>query len=164
LNLVIKYSDRLNIEIYINKSRLTKLTDHIWLPKIIENKFKISSDLNKALRPPVFGREAYEIFGNSKIIFNAGVDMSGGEKGNMRCFESLGCGALLLSDYGAYPDGMVNGLTIKTYKNKIELKNFLDAIIGGEWQKYKEVSVRGHEMLKEIYSKEIQLEKFKDLI
>ena len=90
--------------------------------------------------------------------------MSGGEKGNMRCFESLGCGALLLSDSGLYPEGMIDGKTIKTYKSKFELENFMDSMVGGEWQKYKELSNRGHEMVKEVYSKAIQFRKFQELI
>jgi hypothetical protein len=38
----------------------------------------------------------------------------------MRCFEATGCGALLLSDEGNYPEGMGGRQTISTYESGIE--------------------------------------------
>jgi hypothetical protein len=32
----------------------------------------------------------------------------------MRCFEAIGCGALLVSDAGCYPDGMKPDETMET--------------------------------------------------
>jgi len=41
--------------------------------------------------------------------------MAGADRGNMRCFEALVVGSLLLSDQGNYPEGMKDGQTIATY-------------------------------------------------
>ena len=60
-------------------------------------------------KPPVFGRQLYELIGSSKIVLNGAIDMAGTDRGNMRCFEAMGCGALLVSDAGGYPDGMQPG-------------------------------------------------------
>ncbi len=46
--------------------------------------------------------------------------MAGNERGNMRCFEAMGCGALMVSDRGIYPSGMSNGQTILTYENSVD--------------------------------------------
>jgi hypothetical protein len=33
----------------------------------------------------------------------------------MRCFEAMGCGALLVSDAGNYPEAKTEGVTLQTY-------------------------------------------------
>jgi hypothetical protein len=49
---------------------------------------------------------ALRLIGSSKIVRSGAIDMAGADRGNMRCFEAMGCGALLLSDEGNYPEGM----------------------------------------------------------
>src|SRR5258708_36033204 len=39
-------------------------------------------------------------------IFNGAIDMAEEDRGNLRCFEAMGCGALMISDRGRYPKGM----------------------------------------------------------
>ena len=48
-------------------------------------------------------------------MLNGAIDMAGPDRGNMRCFEAMGCGALLVSDVGNYPVGMEAGVTMETY-------------------------------------------------
>ena len=50
-----------------------------------------------------------------EIFLNGAVDMAGQDRGNMRCFEAMGCGSLLLSDEGNYPASMVAGDNLVTY-------------------------------------------------
>ena len=64
----------------------------------------------------MFGQQLYELIGSSKIVLNGAIDMAGMDRGNMRCFEAMGCGALLVSDAGKYPEGMDQGETISTYE------------------------------------------------
>src|SRR5262245_42085231 len=64
---------------------------------------------------PVFGLELFGARAREKSVLNGAIDMVGNERGNMRCFEAMGCGALLLSDEGKYPDGMVPERTLITY-------------------------------------------------
>ena len=47
--------------------------------------------------------------------------MAGGDRGNMRCFEATGCGAVLLTDSGSYPEGFVDGETMLTYSSPDEI-------------------------------------------
>ena len=64
---------------------------------------------------PIFGRDYYEALSTAKIVPNGAIDMAGADRGNMRCFEALGAGSLLLSDQGNDRDGMRDGETIVTY-------------------------------------------------
>ena len=66
-------------------------------------------------REPIFGRDYYEALSTAKIVLNGASDMSGPDRGNMRCFEALGGGALLLTDDGNYPNGMTDGQTMAAY-------------------------------------------------
>ena len=48
-------------------------------------------------------------------MLNGAIDMADRDRGNMRCFEAMGCGALLVSDDGNYPQGMSPGETMRAY-------------------------------------------------
>ena len=97
--------------------RLTKLAESAigaWLPL---QKHRRPDAIAKIAKPPVFGRPLYELIGSSKIVLNGAIDMAGEDRGNMRCFEAMGCGALLVSDAGRYPEGMEAGETMSVYQN-----------------------------------------------
>jgi hypothetical protein len=64
-----------------------------------------------------FGRDYYQLLSSAKVVLNGAIDVSGEDRGNMRCFEAMGAGSLLLSDQGNYPDGMIDGRTIMTYRS-----------------------------------------------
>jgi hypothetical protein len=82
-----------------------------WLPL---RKHRRPDAIAGIAKPPVFGRQLYELIGSSQIVLNGAIDMAGTDRGNMRCFEAMGCGALLASAAGGYPDGMQPGVTIET--------------------------------------------------
>jgi spore maturation protein CgeB len=96
-------------------------------------------------------------------VLNGAIDMAGEDRGNMRCFEALGAGSLLLSDEGNYPDGMSDGRTIMTYSSPgqavQQVKSLLDAP-----QKRLAVARAGHEMVSTRYSKEVQWKRFEALV
>lgn len=65
-----------------------------------------------------WGRDAYRIFGESRIAINAHIDFAHPYVGNMRMFEATGCGALLITDWGENVDDLfVPGIEIVTYKS-----------------------------------------------
>jgi spore maturation protein CgeB len=103
----------------------------------------------------VFGRDYYEALSTAKIVLNGAIDMAGADRGNMRCFEALGGGALLVSDEGNYPEGMKDGETIVTYKSAEtaveQVKRFLQAP-----EQRLGLARAGHEMVSVRYSKEVQ--------
>lgn len=89
--------------------------------------------------------------------------MSGEDRGNMRCFESMGCGGLLLSDEGVYPAGMVGGQTMVTYQSPadlvVKLRELLQApeVMTG-------IAQAGYEMVARQYSKRAQWSAFEALV
>ncbi|MET3970146.1 glycosyltransferase [Bradyrhizobium barranii] len=114
-------------------------------------------------RPPVFGRRLYELLGASKIVFNGAVDMAGTDRGNMRCFEAMGCGALLVSDAGNYAAGMVPGDTIQTYASwELAVPTISHAL--EYWPQAMEIAARGRSELSQIYTKGRQWRDFKELV
>lgn len=100
-----------------------------WKP-ILDKRFvrRINSpvrSLPKCLRgyakPPVYGVGLYELFGRSRIVFNAAIDFSQDWRVNMRCFEVAASGACMISDAGRYPDGFIEEKMFVTYKDESEL-------------------------------------------
>ncbi|WP_271551655.1 MULTISPECIES: glycosyltransferase [unclassified Bradyrhizobium] len=71
----------------------------------------------------------------------------------MRCFEAIGCGALLLSDAGKYPEGMDVGETILTYETG---GNCLDQIeqCQANWSDVRKIAGKGRNNISDLYSKE----------
>jgi hypothetical protein len=64
------------------------------------------SAIRAVTRDPIFGRDYYEVLSSAKIVLNGSIDMPSADRGNMRCFEALGSGSLLLTDEGNYPEGI----------------------------------------------------------
>jgi hypothetical protein len=112
---------------------------------------------------PKFGLDYYEVLANAKIVLNGAIDVSGEDRGNMRCFEALGAGSLLLSDQGNYPDGMSNGKTIMTYRSPQhavqQVRTLLDAA-----DERLAIARAGHEMISTRYSKDTQWKCFESLV
>ena len=117
----------------------------------------------KSPRLPVFGRELYELIGTSKIVLNGAIDMAGQDRGNMRCFEAMGCGALLVSDDGHYPEGMKPGETMRVYTSAEQASELITESLD-HWPQSAELATRGRKEISEIYSKSSQWRNFVDLV
>lgn len=113
--------------------------------------------------PPVFGRDLYAALGNAKIVINCAIDMAGEERGNMRCFETLGAGALLVSDNGVYPTGMEPERTLKTYSDVDQASSMIQAALSN-WERDADVALAGARMVRCLYSKRRQWERFQTLV
>jgi hypothetical protein len=105
------------IVFHLDRSRMTRLaeTPAGWVGPLF--KHRRPRDVRTVSTDPVFGLDLYKAISRAKIVINGAVDMAGSDRGNMRCWEAMGCGAMLLSDAGAYPEGMVDGQTMVTYKS-----------------------------------------------
>lgn len=112
---------------------------------------------------PLFGCDMHKAFVSSKIVLNAAVDMAGNERGNIRCFETLSAGALLLSDSGAYPDGMVNGETLCTYNDADDAIEQIRLLLDDVETRIR-IASAGQQMLSQRYSKEAQWTAFQKLV
>ena len=163
LEQVASLADTRRIVYCLDASRLTKYAESMigaWLPL---QKHRRPDAIAKIAKPPVFGRQLYELIGSSKIVLNGAIDMAGADRGNMRCFEAMGCGALLLSDAGKYPDGMDVDDTISTYQSGgdclAQIENSLN-----NWADAKEKADRGRSKITDYYSKERQWALFEKLL
>ena len=81
----------------------------------------------------------------------------------MRCFEAMGCGALLVSDAGNYPEGMVADETFVTYETS---GNCLDQIRQclADWTAAKKIADNGRSRISDLYSKERQWVLFETIV
>jgi spore maturation protein CgeB len=102
--------------------------------------------------PPVFGMAYYELLGRAKIVLNAAVDISGLDRGNMRCWEALGAGALMVSDAGRYPHGMADRETIRTYQSASEAGDLVTEMLTHDEERQR-IALAGHRMVRTEYSK-----------
>jgi hypothetical protein len=151
-----------NVVYCLDTSRLTRLAESPigLLPPL--RKHRRPDAIMKIAKPPVFGRQLYELIGRSKIVLNGAIDMAGQDRGNMRCFEAMGCGALLLSDEGNYPEGMVTGLTMETYDSADQaLERATRCLDDGSSV---EMATRARSRTSGIYSKPLQWSQFVDLV
>ena len=154
LESVASMSDRFNVVMHLDCSRLTRLSES-WIGKILPLKKhrRIDRIINLA-RPPVFGLDLYSAISRSKIVVNGAVDMAGIDRGNMRCFEAMGCGSLLISDAGNYPFGMINGETMLTYDLLSELLYKIDrALVSRD---YLSIANNGYSLMQTKYNKKNQ--------
>jgi hypothetical protein len=145
----------------LDASRLTRLAESPLGRLLPLRNHRRPDAIAKIANPPVFGRKLYDLIGRSKIVLNGAIDMAGEDRGNMRCFEAMGCGALLLSDAGNYPRGMTAGITMETYDSARQA--VARALACLENTASEEMAARGRSEIAEIYSKPLQWHQFVDL-
>lgn len=147
---------------HLDRSRLTRIAESPlgWL--IPSNEHRRPRDIRAVSQPPVFGRDLYQAISQAKIVLNGAVDMAGSDRGNMRCWETLGCGALMVSDAGNYPDGMINGTSIITYDSPRSAVTTIRTLLAQQ-AKLSEIALAGNSMIRSRYNKKAQWENFTQL-
>ena len=161
LDTVADLAGHLNIIYYLDRSRLTALAETPlgWVTPLA--KHKRPQAIRKVSRPPVFGRAFYDILSKARIVLNGAVDMAGPDRGNMRCFETMGARACLVSDTGNYPDGMEDGKTARFYNTPQDAARIVRTLI--ETGEDRAIAAAGHDMVRTVYSKERQWARFEEL-
>jgi Glycosyl transferases group 1 len=162
LEAVAKLSSKYNIAFHLENSRYTQLAETPlgWFGPLA--KARRPDAIRKVAQPSVFGRAMYEQLGRAKIVINAAIDMAGDDRGNMRCFEAMGGGAMLLTDAGNYPRGMVDGGTMITYESAEDAVSKIRMYLAeGKWQ---DIPRMGHNVIAKVYSKAAQIQRFTELI
>jgi hypothetical protein len=147
----------------LDASRLTRLAESVFGRLLPLRKHRRPDTIAKLGKPPAFGRQLYELIGKSKIVLNGAIDMAGSDRGNMRCFEAMGCGALLLSDAGNYPDGMVAHETIVTYATSGNCVELIDQYLTDR-RAAETIADAGRKRLTDLYSKERQWALFRTIL
>lgn len=163
LNAVAGLAGQFKIVFHLDQSRLSRLAESPIGSLLPLARHRRPSAVRSVSRPPVFGLELYQALSQAKIVLNGAVDMAGNERGNMRCFESMGCGALLLSDEGNYPDGMVAGVTLVTYSSPADTTAQIRRLLADSEQRGA-IAREGHKMVSTRYSREVQWLRFQELL
>ena len=163
LEAVAKLAGEHNIAYHLDRSRLCRLAESPpgrFLPLASHRR---PPAIRATTREPIFGRDYYEALSAAKIVLNGSIDVAGADRGNMRCFEALGGGALLLSDEGSYPEGMRDGETIVTYNSPEQAVGLIETLLDDS-EKRLSIARAGHEMVSTCYSKETQWKRFEALV
>ncbi|MDB4916837.1 MAG: glycosyltransferase protein [Gemmatimonadetes bacterium] len=147
----------------LDRSRLTRLAESpVGLLPGLRSQRRPPA-VRRVASEPTYGLDLYRLLSASKIVLNGAIDMSGDDRGNMRCFESMGCGALLVSDRGRYPDGMVDGRTMLTYGSAQDVSHVLRSALSA-WEHAAAIARAGLAMVRSEYSKNLQWQRFQDLV
>ncbi|MBI3416405.1 MAG: glycosyltransferase [Verrucomicrobia bacterium] len=123
----------------------------------------LPENLRRVAVPPVFGLEMYQLFGQAKIVFNGYGEIAEQYRGNMRCFEAMGCGACMLSEAGIYPEHMTAGIHFETFRDEAELRSKITGILVDP-SRAERMGCLASENLQMHYSKAAQWKAFQDLV
>ena len=143
------------VRMHLDQSRITRLSETPagWMLPLW--RYRRPHFIRAASREAIFGRDLYRALSEAKIVLNGAVDMAGEERGNMRCFEAMGCGAAMVSDDGIYPLEMESQETMKLYRNPAQAVRAVEELLGNP-DECRTVAARGNEMMRTQYSKDRQ--------
>ncbi len=130
-----------------------------WVPVPI----RIPKALASISGTPVFGRDMYAALARSKIVLNPATDIAGDTRGNMRCWEALGCGACMLGSAGRYPDGFDSGVNFESFTDADDLVQKVRNLLADEPRRAA-MAKSGADMLARVWSKERQWNDFQSLL
>ena len=162
LEAVASLSERYTIAMHLDRSGLTRLAEALPSGLALLSGHRRPAVIRAVSRPPVFGIDMYGALSQAKIVLNGAVDMAGDDRGNMRCFESMGCGCALLSDAGNYPQGMETDVTMASYTNPDDAVARVDALLIDPLRT-RAMAAAGYRMISEQYSKQRQWHCFVEL-
>lgn len=148
---------------HLDRSRLTRLAESPLGQLLPLGEHRRPQDIRAVTAEPVFGRDLYAAISRAKVVLNGAVDMAGDDRGNMRCFEAMGCGALMVSDKGSYPEGMVNGKSMLNYADPHEAANVISHALTDP-ARLAEVAASGLASMREHYTKQKQWLAFEKLV
>jgi hypothetical protein len=163
LDVVARLSGRINIAMYMDQSRATRIAESPIGLLAPLGRYRRPKPIRRLSRPPVFGRDLYSALGKSKIVINGAIDMAGEERGNMRCWEAMGLGCLMISDSGTYPPGMIADESFLTYRSEEEVPQLVLRTLAN-WGDARQVVQHGHAVVSREYSKQKQMQAFELLI
>jgi hypothetical protein len=162
LNSIAGTSERHTVDIRLQYRKLGRLADKApwrWVPVIN----RLPTNLRKVAGVPVFGRDMYKLLSQAKIVTNPATDIAGEERGNMRCWEALGCGSCMMASTGSYPEGFIPGVNFETYTDDKDLIKKIDSLLKDEPRRLS-MAKKGAEMVAQVWSKERQWRDFTELV
>ena len=154
LTAVTQLSDSHRIDLRLMYKKWGRLADKPlirWIPVPI----RLPKLLRGSTGKPVYGREMYEMLSRAKIVLNPATSIAGDIRGNMRCWEALGCGVCMLGSAGKYPEGFEPGVNFEMFTDTNDLTRKIKVLLADEPRRA-EIAKAGAEMLPRIWSKERQ--------
>ena len=163
LEAVAALREEMSVVLHLDRSRLTRLgeTPLGFFGPLARH--KRPRDVRLVARPPVFGRDLLHALSSAKIVINGAVDMAGNDRGNMRVWEALGCGAAMVSDAGRYPEGIEAGHAFLAYNSPSEAVAKVRALHADERLR-KKIADKGNDIIKTRYSKDRQWQRFLEIV
>jgi hypothetical protein len=141
--------------LYRRWGRLADTSPGRWIPIPII----LPSRLRATVSSPVYGRELYRAISNAKIVINPATNIAGDERGNMRCFEALGCGACMLGSSGRYPESFEAGVHYESIDPSKDLTTQVKKLLSDDIR-LRKIAEAGSSMVKSSWSKERQWSDF----
>lgn len=162
LETVAALAGRYNIVFNLDVSRATRLaeTPAGWVGPL--RRLRRPASIRAISEPPLFGRDMYAQIGRAKLVLNGKVDISGIDRGNMRLWETLGCGAALVTDDGRYPEGMSPGEDFATYSDHATLVDAIERLMTDQ-DRLREQAKAGRDMIRTKFNKDVQWARFQQL-
>lgn len=153
----------MTVRLHLDRSRLTRLAES---PLGIAGplaKHRRPRGVRTVARPPVFGRDLLAALASARIVVNGAIDMAGGDRGNMRVWEALGCGTAMVGDVGRYPDGLEAGRDFLSYATPEEAVEQVRALHAAP-ARCDAIARAGHHTIATRYSKVLQWQRFQEIV
>jgi hypothetical protein len=163
LERVASMCERYSVVMHLDQSRLARLAESPIGRLLPLSSHRRPPAVRRASRPALFGRAMYSALSKAKIVLNGAVDMAGADRGNMRCYEAFGAGCALVTDAGSYPEGMVAGQTMLSYDDAGDAVAKLSMLLEDP-ALLTRIALAGNAMVRRVYSKQRQLERFIELV
>ena len=163
LEAVAGLGDRYVIHMHLDQSRLNRLSEGPagWILPL--SRYRRPQAIRNVSKGPLFGQDLYRALSEAKIVLNGAVDMAGEERGNMRCFEALGCGSAMVSDDGIYPRAMEPHKTMKLYNDPIQAVQAIEDLLNDP-DECGRMGALGFEVMRTRYTKHRQWTDFCALV
>ncbi|WP_306121048.1 glycosyltransferase [Roseitalea sp. MMSF_3504] len=111
----------------------------------------------------LYGYELYDEIRNTKAVLNTFGDFNGTFLSNMRIFEAIGNGAILISQKGQYPDGLQEGNDFFAYEDERDVAQIM-RFVKDEPIAARDFAASAKKRLHKNFRKENQYEKFRDFV
>jgi len=163
LEAVAALMDEFRVVFCVDRSRLTRLAESNLGRLLPMGEHRRPPNVRAVSKGPVFGRDLYAMISRAKIVLNGAVDMAALDRSNMRCFEALGCGDLLVSDWGNYPPGLEDGETMMLYSNPEDAPAVIQEALANP-ERSRSIAAHGYQAVRTLYNKDRQWDDFVRLV
>ena len=156
-------ASQFSVVMHLEASRLSQLAESPIGVIGPLRRFRRTKEVLAVSRSAVFGRELYSTLSRAKLVVNGAIDMAGHDRGNMRCWEALGLRGTMVSDVGAYPEGMVADSTFIAYDSLQSVLAQIERLLR-EPSRGTHIANSGFDMIRARYSKHMQFSAFRRMV